>query len=57
MNTITLQNTTYQTAAKKNSILFKLKETFHENRATIICGMMMLNGYTNVYPLYQALSK
>lgn len=55
MSTITLQKI-YQDTTKK-SFLTSWKESFYENRASIICGLLTMNGNTNIYPLYQMLSE
>jgi hypothetical protein len=57
METISLQNNAYAYAVSGESIFDKIVKAYKENRATVICGMMALNGSTNVYPIYKMLSK
>jgi hypothetical protein len=35
----------------------KFTEAYKENQATVICGMSMMCGNSNVYPLYRALTE
>jgi plastocyanin domain-containing protein len=50
-----------KTTAKKEVIIMmnvfkKFAEAYSENKVAVICGMAMMNGNTNVYPLYEALT-
>jgi plastocyanin domain-containing protein len=50
-----------KTTAKKEVIIMmnvfkKFAEAYNENKVAVICGMAMMNGNTNVYPLYEALT-
>jgi hypothetical protein len=38
------------------NVLKKFAEAYNENKAVVICGMAMMNGSTNVYPLYKAMT-
>jgi plastocyanin domain-containing protein len=38
------------------NVFKKFAEAYNENKAAVICGMAMMNGNTNVYPLYEALT-
>jgi plastocyanin domain-containing protein len=39
------------------NVFKKFAEAYNENKAAVICGMAMMNGNTNVYSLYEALTK
>jgi plastocyanin domain-containing protein len=50
-----------KTTAKKEVIIMmnvfkKFAEAYNENKVAVICGMAMMNGNTNVYPLYEAMT-
>jgi plastocyanin domain-containing protein len=38
------------------NVFKKFAEAYNENKVTVICGMAMMNGSTNVYPLYKAMT-
>jgi plastocyanin domain-containing protein len=38
------------------SLMSKIVAAYKENAATVVCGMAMMNGNTNVYELYRAMS-
>jgi plastocyanin domain-containing protein len=38
------------------NVFKRFAEAYKENEVTVICGMAMMSGNTNVYPLYQALT-
>jgi hypothetical protein len=39
------------------NLIKKFAEAYKENQATVICGMSMMSGNANVYPLYLALTE
>ncbi len=60
MTTTTLNQAkgrTFENRKEHKSFFERYKEAFRENQASIICGMLAMNGATNVYPLYKSLSK
>lgn len=48
---------TNKTAKKKESLMDRFLNYYRENQATIVCGMLSMNGSSNMYPLYKALTK
>jgi plastocyanin domain-containing protein len=38
------------------NVFKKFAEAYNENKVAVICGMAMMNGNTNVYPLYEAMT-
>lgn len=50
-------NHTFETTKTKESFWEKYKKAFKENQASIICGMLTMNGATNLYPVYKSLTK
>jgi hypothetical protein len=38
------------------NIIKKFAATFNENMATVICGMAMMNGCTNTFTMYKAMT-
>ncbi len=57
MKTFTSQDYIYSAATKKSSFTDKLVNAYRENRVSIICGLLAMNGTSNVYPVYKALSE
>jgi hypothetical protein len=39
------------------NVFKKFAEAYNENKVAVICGMAMMNGNTNVYPLYEAMTE
>lgn len=42
---------------KKETLMEKLFNVYQEYEASIICGVLAMNGSTNVLPLYRLLTK
>jgi hypothetical protein len=38
------------------NVIKKFAEAFNENKASLICGMAMMNGCSNVYTMYKAMN-
>jgi hypothetical protein len=38
------------------NIIKKFAEAYNENKLTVICGMSMMTGNTNIYQLYKAMT-
>ena len=61
MATVAARTNTYHNTHcktyKKKSIWSKLMKFHRENRTTISCGILALNGSANVYPLYRTLTE
>jgi plastocyanin domain-containing protein len=38
------------------NVFKKIVEAYNENKVTVICGMAMMSGNANVYPLYEAMT-
>jgi hypothetical protein len=39
----------------RNSFFRGIVEAYKENAATVVCGMAMMSGQTNVYQMYRSL--
>lgn len=48
---------TCKAAKRKESLVDRFLNYYKENQATIVCGILSMNGSANVYPLYKALTK
>ncbi|MDE6622160.1 MAG: hypothetical protein K2K74_17055 [Lachnospiraceae bacterium] len=46
-----------QSKQKKESILDRFLNYYRENSVNIICGLLSLNGFANVYSIYKSLTK
>lgn len=60
MATVTLRANTYRPvkiSEKRMSLAKRFLNAYKEHQVSIICGLMALNGSTNVYPLYKTLTK
>ncbi len=57
MATAVLHTYVYETAKKGESFLDKILKVYRENQADILCGILALNGASNVYPLYKSLTE
>lgn len=57
MTAAALHANNYKSAKKKVSFVEKYIEAFKENRATIVGGVVAMNGAASLYPLYKSLSK
>ncbi len=57
MATAVLHTNMYKTAKKGESFLDKFRNVYRENQAGINCGILALNGASNVYPLYRSLTE
>ncbi len=57
MATAVLHTYVYETAKKEESFLDKILKVYRENQAGILCGILALNGASNVYPLYRSLTE
>ncbi|MGF0033863.1 hypothetical protein ACQRBN_13015 [Bariatricus sp. SGI.154] len=57
MATAVLRTNVYRNTNKKESLWDKFMNLSKAERASIICGLLSMNGSANVYPLYKALTE
>lgn len=57
MATAVLKTNAYRKAERRESLWNKFMNISKEYRANIICGVLSMNGSTNVYPLYKSLTE
>ncbi|MGF0034589.1 hypothetical protein ACQRBN_16775 [Bariatricus sp. SGI.154] len=57
MATAVLRTNVYRNANKKEFLWNKFMNLSKVERASIICGLLSMNGSANVYPLYKALTE
>lgn len=52
-----LRTNVYRNTNKKESLWDKFMNLSKAERASIICGLLSMNGSANVYPFYKALTE
>lgn len=61
MATATLKVNAYKGTNKRESLITKFMNSYmnlpERDRASIICGLLAMNGSTNTYPLYKAFTE